>query len=188
MRMLRNGGVVRNCPDAIAMTEAPETVKQFMRQRARWSYGVMQSFWKNRDACFNPKYKSLGMVSLPNILLFQIIIPILAPIADLIFFLSIYWFWNHPESLHKVLLYYGIFLLVDVSVSVMAFSFEKEKLYRLIWVIPQRFVYRMLMYVILFRSISRAIKGEGQGWGSLNRTGNVVFINKNGLPESAVAK
>ena len=188
MRMLRNGGVVRNCPDAIAMTEAPETLKQFMRQRFRWSYGVMQSFWKNRDACFNPKYKSLGMVSLPNILLFQIIIPILSPIADLIFFLSIYWFWNHPESLHKVLLYYGIFLLVDVSVSVMAFSFEKEKLYRLIWVIPQRFVYRMLMYVILFRSISRAIKGEGQGWGSLNRTGNVVFINKNGLPESAVAK
>lgn len=188
MRMLRNGGVVRNCPDAIAMTEAPETLKQFMRQRFRWSYGVMQSFWKNRDACFNPKYKSLGMVSLPNILLFQIIIPILAPVADLIFFLSIYWFWNHPESLHKILLYYGMFLLVDVLVSVLAFAFEKEKLYRLIWLIPQRFVYRLLMYVILFRSISRAIKGEGQGWGSLNRTGNVVFINKNGIPESAVAK
>jgi poly-beta-1,6 N-acetyl-D-glucosamine synthase len=188
MRMLRNGGVVRNCPDAIAMTEAPETLKQFMRQRFRWSYGVMQSFWKNRDACFNPKYKSLGMVSLPNILLFQIIIPILAPIADLIFFLSLYWFWNHPESLHKVLLYYGIFLLVDVSVSVMAFSFEKEKLHRLIWVIPQRFVYRLLMYVILFRSILRAIKGEGQGWGSLKRTGNVVFINRKTVTRSAVAK
>ncbi len=188
MRMLRNGGVVRNCPDAIAMTEAPETLKQFMRQRFRWSYGVMQSFWKNRDACFNPKYKSLGMVSLPNILLFQIIIPILAPVADLIFFLSIYWFWNHPESLHKILLYYGMFLVVDVSVSVMAFSFEKEKIYRLIWLIPQRFVYRLLMYVILFRSISRAIKGEGQGWGSLKRTGNVVFINRKTISGSAVAK
>ncbi|HWC51951.1 MAG TPA: glycosyltransferase [Chitinophagaceae bacterium] len=188
MRMLRNDGIVRNCPDAIAMTEAPETLRQFMRQRFRWSYGVMQSFWKNRDACFNPKYKSLGMVSLPNILLFQIIMPILAPLADLIFFLSIFWSWHDPASLHKILFYYGMFLVVDVSVSVMAFSFEKEKFYRLIWLIPQRFVYRQLMYVVLFKSISRAIKGEGQGWGSLKRTGNVVFINKKGMPGSVVAK
>jgi hypothetical protein len=170
------------------MTEAPETLRQFMRQRFRWSYGVMQSFWKNRDACFNPKYKSLGMVSLPNILLFQIIMPILAPLADLIFFLSIFWSWHDPASLHKILFYYGMFLVVDVSVSVMAFSFEKEKFYRLIWLIPQRFVYRQLMYVVLFKSISRAIKGEGQGWGSLKRTGNVVFINKKGMPGSVVAK
>ncbi|MBS1919137.1 MAG: glycosyltransferase [Bacteroidetes bacterium] len=188
MRMLRHGGIVRNCADAIAVTEAPETLKQFMKQRFRWNYGVMQSFWKNRDACFNPKYKSLGMVSLPNILLFQIVLPVLSPLADLIFFLSIAWSWHDPDSLHKILTYYGIFLVVDVLVSVLAYSFEKEKMYRLIWLIPQRFVYRQLMYIILFRSITRAIKGEGQGWGSLNRTGNVVFINRTELPETVVAK
>lgn len=188
MRLLRNGGVVRNCPDAIALTEAPETLQQFMKQRFRWSYGVMQSFWKNRDACFNPRYKAFGMISLPNILLFQILIPILAPVADLIFFSSIYFFWNDPDSLHMILLYYGMFMLVDVSVSVMAFAFEKEKLIRLLWLIPQRFVYRFLMYVILFRSFIKAIKGEGQGWSSLNRTGNVVFINKMGTPEPVPVK
>ncbi|MBS1634206.1 MAG: glycosyltransferase, partial [Bacteroidetes bacterium] len=188
MRLLRNGGVVRNCPDAIALTEAPETLQQFMKQRFRWSCSVMQSFWKNRDACFNPRYKAFGMISLPNILLFQILIPILAPVADLIFFSSIYFFWNDPDSLHMILLYYGMFMLVDVSVSVMAFAFEKEKLIRLLWLIPQRFVYRFLMYVILFRSFIKAIKGEGQGWSSLNRTGNVVFINKMGTPEPVPVK
>jgi cellulose synthase/poly-beta-1,6-N-acetylglucosamine synthase-like glycosyltransferase len=68
IRLLRNGGRIRNCINAVAVTEAPETLNQFMKQRFRWSYGIMQSFWKNKDACFNPRYKALGMVALPNIL------------------------------------------------------------------------------------------------------------------------
>ncbi len=176
IRILRAGYVIRNCSKAIAVTEAPETMKQFMKQRFRWSYGIMQSFWKNKNACFNPRHKALGMVALPNILLFQIIMPVIAPVADLLFFFSIAWNWHDPTSLHKILLYYGLFLFVDLAVSLVAFSFEKENLGKLVWLIPQRFVYRQLMYVILFRSISKAIKGEGQGWGVLKRTGNVKMV------------
>ena len=175
LRLLRNGGVIRNCTDAVAITEAPETLKQFMKQRFRWSYGIMQSFWKNKDACFNPRYKATGMVALPNILLFQVLMPVIAPIADLFFFFSIVWSWNDPESMHKLFLFYGLFLLVDVLVSVMAFAFAKERFSKLLWLIPQRFVYRQLMYVILFRSFQKAIKGEAQGWGVLKRTGNVMM-------------
>ncbi|MFT3919117.1 hypothetical protein [Cloacibacterium sp.] len=40
-------------------------------------------------------------------------------------------------------------------------------------VIPQRLVYRWLMYVVLFRSLRKALKGEMQTWGFLKRTGNV---------------
>ena len=50
IRILRCGYIVENDNSAIAMTEAPETLKQFFKQRFRWSYGVMQTFWKNRDA------------------------------------------------------------------------------------------------------------------------------------------
>ncbi len=182
VRILRNGYLVRNCAEAIAITEAPETLNQFMKQRFRWNYGIMQSFWKNKDACFNPKYKALGLVALPNILLFQIIAPIFAPIADLLFFISIAWNLEDTENvyqsdnLHRILLFYGVFLLVDVAVSLLAFLFEKQKLYKLVWLLPQRFVYRQLMYVVLFRSIRKAIKGDTQAWGALKRTGNVGLI------------
>ncbi|MBO9591964.1 MAG: glycosyltransferase [Niabella sp.] len=181
IRILRQGYVIRNCNDAVAITEAPETIRQFLKQRFRWSYGVMQSFWKNRDACFKARYKGLGMVSLPNILLFQIILPIIAPIADLLFFFSIYYNWPNAQhtswtDLNRILFYYGIFLVVDVLVAAFAFSIEKEKNYwQLLWLIPQRFVYRQIMYIVLFRSLRRAIKGEGQGWGNLKRTGNVIL-------------
>ncbi len=176
IRILRNGYQVVNCIEAVAITEAPETLKQFMKQRFRWSYGIMQSFWKNRDACFNPKYKGLGMVSLPNILLFQILLPMIAPLADLMLIVSIIWNWKDPESLHKIGLYYLLFLVVDIMVSIIAFIFEKEKISKLIWLIPQRFIYRQIMYIILFRSIRRVIKGEHQGWGVLKRTGNVKQV------------
>jgi len=113
--------------------------------------------------------------------LFQIILPVIAPIADLLFFFSIY--YNRPTEQHtswadlnRILLYYGLFLIVDVLVAVFAFSIEKKKNYwQLLWLIPQRFVYRQIMYIVLFRSLRRAIKGEGQGWGNLKRTGNVVL-------------
>ena len=173
IRIMRAGYSVRNCTEAIAVTEAPETVTQFMKQRFRWSYGIMQSFWKNRDACFNPKYKSLGLVALPNILVFQILLPILAPLADAMLLFSLIWNRHDPDSMHKIGLFYGIFLLIDMLVSIVAFSLEKEKPGKLIWIIPQRFFYRQLMYIILIRAIRKAIKGESQGWGGLKRTGNV---------------
>ena len=103
--------VIRNCAEAIAITEAPETLKQFMKQRFRWNYGIMQSFWKNKDACFNPRYKSLGLVALPNILLFQVLTPIFAPIADLLFILSLIWNRHDPESMNQILFFYGLFLV-----------------------------------------------------------------------------
>jgi len=176
IRILRQGYTVTNCVAAIAITEAPETLNEFMKQRFRWSYGIIQAFWKNRDACFNPKYKGLGMVSLPNIFIFQIVLPVFAPLADLILIVSLFWNHDNIDSLHKIGIYYLIFMVVDMLVSVVAFVFEKEKLSKLLWLIPQRFVYRQLMYVILFRAIKKAIKGDSQGWGVLKRTGNVKSV------------
>ncbi|WP_343588526.1 polysaccharide deacetylase family protein [Flavobacterium sp.] len=176
IRILRNDYHIINCIEAVAVTEAPESLKEFMKQRFRWSYGIMQAFWKNRDACFNPRYKGLGMVALPNILIFQIVLPIFAPLADLVLIVSLIWNHNDSDSLHKILIYYIAFMLVDMLVSVVAFVFEKEKLTKLIWLIPQRFVYRQLMYVILFKALRKAIKGESQSWGVLTRTGNVATV------------
>ncbi len=176
IRILRNDYHIINCIEAVAVTEAPESLKEFMKQRFRWSYGIMQAFWKNRDACFNPRYKGLGMVALPNILIFQIVLPIFAPLADLVLIVSLIWNHNDPDSLHKILIYYIAFMLVDVLVSVVAFVFERERLAKLIWLIPQRFVYRQLMYVILFKALRKALKGESQSWGVLTRTGNVATV------------
>jgi cellulose synthase/poly-beta-1,6-N-acetylglucosamine synthase-like glycosyltransferase/spore germination protein YaaH/peptidoglycan/xylan/chitin deacetylase (PgdA/CDA1 family) len=168
MRILRAGYIVKNENKAIALTEAPETLRMFLKQRFRWSFGVMQSFWKNRDALFNSEYGTLGWIALPNILIFQVLIPLVAPLADLFMLIGLI-----TGNAAEILQYYGIFMLVDVSVAIVAFLFERENLLKLLWIIPQRLVYRWLMLYVLFKSIRRAIKGELQSWGVLKRTGNV---------------
>jgi cellulose synthase/poly-beta-1,6-N-acetylglucosamine synthase-like glycosyltransferase/spore germination protein YaaH/peptidoglycan/xylan/chitin deacetylase (PgdA/CDA1 family) len=171
IRMLRCNYIIENENNAVAMTEAPETVKMFIKQRFRWSFGVMQTFWKNRDMLFSSQNKALGWIALPNILLFQYIIPSIIPLADVIMLIGLR--YGNAARIGK---YYLIFLLVDLGVAILAFSFEKEKLSKLIWLIPQRLVWRWLLWFVLFKSFRRAIKGELQHWGVLKRTGNVKEI------------
>jgi poly-beta-1,6 N-acetyl-D-glucosamine synthase len=171
IRILRCDYLIKNEPQAIAMTEAPETLKMFFKQRFRWCFGVMQTFWKNRDVLFNVKYKSLGWIAMPNILIFQYIIPSIIPLADFFMIVGL-----ATGNAAKIGWYYLVFMLVDVAVAILAFSFEKEKKSRLIWLIPQRLVWRWLMWYVLFKAFRRAIKGELQNWGVLKRTGNVKEI------------
>jgi cellulose synthase/poly-beta-1,6-N-acetylglucosamine synthase-like glycosyltransferase/spore germination protein YaaH/peptidoglycan/xylan/chitin deacetylase (PgdA/CDA1 family) len=168
IRILRAGYEVRYAETALAYTEAPETIKMFLRQRFRWSFGIMQSLWKNRDALFNTKYRNLGFIALPNILFFQFLLPIFSPFAELMMILGFI-----GGYFQQILVYYILFLLVDVIAAGIAISFEKERLTSLWILLPQRFVYRQLMFWVLVKSIIMALKGTLVGWGILKRTGNV---------------
>ena len=191
MRILRAGYQVKNCDTAIAFTEAPETVNMLLKQRFRWSFGVMQSFWKNRKTLFNKTYGYFGMVGMPNILIYQIILPLFSPLADLFMLISLVsglfslgainnltlTGFSGIFSLHngfgQVLFYYLIFIFVDLIFAAIAFKMENEKFKNLLYLLPQRFFWRQLMYLVLFRSFKKAIKGELESWGTLKRTGNV---------------
>ena len=168
MSINEHGYVIENENYAVAMTEAPETVRQFVKQRIRWSFGVMQTFWKHRSSLFARSKGGFGLWAMPNMLIFQYIIPTFSPLADILMLLGLF-----TGNAWQIFLYYLLFLLVDASVSIMAYIFEHERLWVLLWIIPQRFFYRWIMYYVLFKSYLKAIKGELQTWGVLKRTGNV---------------
>jgi cellulose synthase/poly-beta-1,6-N-acetylglucosamine synthase-like glycosyltransferase/spore germination protein YaaH/peptidoglycan/xylan/chitin deacetylase (PgdA/CDA1 family) len=172
IRILKAGYIVANESKAYAFTEAPETVQQFLKQRFRWSFGVMQTVWKNKDAMFNFRYKSLGWLAFPDILLFKYVIPFFTPLADFFMILGIC-----TGNASRIGKYYLVFMIVDAAIALFAFALEKEKPWQLVWMIPQRLIYRWLMLIVLFRSLRRAVKGELQHWGVLKRTGNVTDNN-----------
>lgn len=168
IRILEAGYVIENESEAVALTEAPEQLRQFVKQRTRWCFGVMQTFWKHRHGIFERRYKGLGIWALPNMLVFQFLIPTFSPLADLLMLIGLF-----SGSAMQILLYYLIFLLVDASVSIMAYVVERNRMWVLLWIIPQRLVYRWIMYYVLYKSYLKAIKGELQSWGVLKRTGDV---------------
>jgi peptidoglycan-N-acetylglucosamine deacetylase len=164
--------------EAIAWTEAPETAGQLIRQRFRWTFGTLQSFWKHSSTLFRPKHGTLGWVALPNIFVFQLALPLISPIIDLLFLGSValwaleklHLSWlpaihsNDADVLRSVFFFIG-FLLIDVFTCVLAFALErKEDWTLLVPVLLQRFYYRQLMYVVLFRSVKEAVHGRPVGW------------------------
>lgn len=169
IRMLRNQQRIRYCNRAIAVTEAPETVNMFMKQRFRWTFGIMQCWWKHRETAFNPRYRWLGMFAMPMMLVFQLMMPLLSPLADLYLLYSLV----TGNALLHILGFWLLFTLVDMAGAVLAFAFEGESIGRLIWLIPQRIIYRQFLYFILIKAYIAALKGQLRGWGTLKRTGNV---------------
>ena len=170
-------------PTAVAWTEAPATVKGLAKQRFRWAYGTLQCLWKYRRITLNPRYGELGMIALPQVWMFQIILTTLAPVADLLLVWQLIGEWlNYLQgpsqytggNLKIVAIYYCVFVVVDLVSAMVGFVLERREEWSLLWwLVLQRFGYRQLMYYVVLRSIATALRGPFVGWGKLERHGTV---------------
>jgi cellulose synthase/poly-beta-1,6-N-acetylglucosamine synthase-like glycosyltransferase/peptidoglycan/xylan/chitin deacetylase (PgdA/CDA1 family)/spore germination protein YaaH len=168
---------------SLAFTEAPIDVSGLMRQRFRWSFGILQAVWKHRLAFV--RNKAMGFFALPNILIFQMLLPLVSPFIDIMFVWGIINYFvdrhYHPlaasaASFEKLLVYFLGFLLIDFVTSSIAFSLERRHPANkgdgwLLWHIwLQRFAYRQVFSIVLFRTVIRAINGKPFNWEKLERT------------------
>nr|WP_163407240.1 glycosyltransferase [Flavobacterium ajazii] len=62
-------------PDPLCWTEAPEDFKIFKKQRSRWMRGTIETLSFHKKMFLNPKYKLLGMISVPYWTLFEFLAP-----------------------------------------------------------------------------------------------------------------
>ena len=186
MALLQAGYRVNYEDRALAYTEAPTTANGLMRQRFRWSFGIMQAVWKHKGALWQKG--ALGWVALPNVVIFQILLPLVSPFIDIMFvvgaityFVSKYF---HPESTNpadfqRLVLYFSLFMVIDFIASAIAFTLERQQpgrhrdflLLGHVWL--QRFAYRQLFSLVLFKTLKRAMEGGSFAWDKLERTATV---------------
>jgi cellulose synthase/poly-beta-1,6-N-acetylglucosamine synthase-like glycosyltransferase/peptidoglycan/xylan/chitin deacetylase (PgdA/CDA1 family)/spore germination protein YaaH len=183
MNLLEQGYQVIYEDRALAFTEAPINADGLMRQRFRWSFGILQAIFKHRAAI--TKNRAMGLFALPNILIFQILLPLVSPFIDLMFVAGLIHYaidkHFHPEtastdSLIKLVSFFLAFLAIDFAASGLAFMLERKHpaskgdvwLLFHIWI--QRFTYRQVFSVVLFKTIKRAIDGKPFNWDKLERT------------------
>ena len=167
MALCRAGWRVVYEERAKAWTEAPATLEQLYRQRYRWSYGTMQAMWKHRRSLFDhgPSGR-FGRVGLPFLALFGVLLPMLAPVVDIMLLYGLV-FWE----LEKTLIGWGGMLALQLFTAAVAFRFDSESL-RPLWRLPlQQFAYRQLMYLVLMQSATTALTGGRLGWHKLQRAG-----------------
>ena len=184
-RLRRAGWRIVNEGGAHAYTEAPATLGALMRQRFRWSFGTLQCLWKHRAATF--RYGWFGGLALPTLWVFQFGAQVLAPFVDLqllVAGLTLLGQWisslQHVDTpmppdpmIWFVVAVYVAFIALEVVAGWVAYEFDDEDK-RELWLLPtQRFVYRQVMYLVVWRSLLRALGGAAHGWGKLKRTGAV---------------
>ena len=169
LSLLRAGAVITYEPGAVARTEAPETLAALWKQRVRWTYGTYQCLAKHRGALLRG---TLGWVALPNLLLFQVLFPLVTPLGDLAMLYAL-----STGRWSALLSGYAGFLVMDLLASVLAFYLDHKPYRWLALLLVQRFVYRPLLCAVSLRAMLSAAMGARQGWRKLERTGTVSAVS-----------
>jgi hypothetical protein len=127
--------------------------------------------------------RGLAWFGMPQAWLFQILFAALSPIIDLALLISIAGTalrvhqhgWDQTQSdVLRMGVYWAVFVSVDLIAGWIAYRLEPQRQrFPALLMILQRFAYRQLMYSVVLRSISAALRGRMVGWGKLERTGSV---------------
>ena len=168
LRLYRTSYRIIQDNQAISYTEAPLKLRSLTRQRFRWMFGNIQSFWKNRGMIFRRKYGWLGFYVLPNA-----IISTLLPLV----------FWPLLVIVTLENLVAGRYILIASFVlAVIGLNFifaifglllARERLSYLLAVPFNRIIYGPIRTYLLYSTLITALKGAYVSWNKLTRTGTV---------------
>ena len=175
----RAGYKVAYQPEARSYTEAPSSVRAFLRQRLRWSFGMFQVSWKHRHSI--REGLPVGIFSMVDAVWYGLITSLIYPFVDMILlFGSAYLIYGFATegfaSLSaipfKVSMAFLLLAIVDFVNVMAAFLFSRRFELRLFLIVPLlRFGYRQLLYISSIRSIWRALLGRQSNWNKLKRSG-----------------
>ncbi len=76
VKILKSGLITQGSTKATAYTEAPDTMKDFFKQRKRWYRGNLQVLFRHSDAITNPRYGNLQRMAFPYMIIGMLVTPI----------------------------------------------------------------------------------------------------------------
>ncbi|XKH50511.1 glycosyltransferase [Chryseomicrobium palamuruense] len=80
---------IKYTSDAVCWTQAPFTMRDLWKQRARWHRGLIQCMWNYRTMFFNRKYKSVSLVSYTYYFFYELMAPIFELLGILVIILAV---------------------------------------------------------------------------------------------------
>jgi peptidoglycan/xylan/chitin deacetylase (PgdA/CDA1 family)/spore germination protein YaaH/GT2 family glycosyltransferase len=170
--------------DAIAWTEAPETVRALLRQRYRWAFGTLQCLWKHARVIGRGQPRGLAWFGLPQAWLFQIGLGLLSPLIDLALLAGLadagLRTVNHgwgvmAEDLPLMLAFWLVFSAVECACGALAYRIDgREGRLPVLRMLAMRFGYRQLLYAVVVHAVASALHGAKVRWGAQERSGNFM--------------
>lgn len=157
---------------AIAYTEAPESLRAFMKQRYRWVYGGFQVAAKHRDLFMKRHYRRMGTVGIPYFMIFPWVDVVVS--AILLYGYGAVIAGGNPQGLIEFYL-----ALTTLQISLMLYALVIDKQSK--WLSLLAFIYGLFYsFVISYVTVKAGVnylRGRGPSWNKLQRYG------KNSLPQ-----
>jgi len=167
LKILAVGWKVNYEPNAQALTEAPVKLMQLLKQRYRWTRGILQAIRKHKKHLFNPTLNFNNTLVLWSMFYEALLWPAMNIFANLFFiFVALF------NDMSSLIFYWWVGIaLLDFMSAVYCIAVEKEE-FRLV---PWALVYRMVFVLVIDITKAMATVEEFLGfemeWGHLERSG-----------------
>ncbi len=167
LKILSVGWKIIYEPNAIAYTEAPITIHQLLKQRYRWTRGILQAIRKHKKFLINPTINFNNSLILWTMFYEALVWPAMNIFVNL-YFIVVALFYGMSSFIF--LWWIGIAVL-DLMAAIFCIAAEKEE-FRLV---PYAIIYRMVFILLIDVTKAMATVEEFLGfsmtWGKLERTG-----------------
>lgn len=167
LKILANGWKIYYEPLAISWTEAPEKLQQLLKQRYRWTRGILQSIRKHKKLMVNPTINFGDTLILWSMFYESLIWPAMNIFANLFFIFAALFFGFS----NLIFFWWAGLGLLDMAAALYCVAVEKEE-FRLV---GYALIYRMFFVLII--DICKAMStveeflGIEMNWGKLERLG-----------------
>jgi len=167
LRLLSAGWKIYYEPKSISYTEAPATLRQLLKQRYRWTRGILQSIRKHKKLMVNPTINFGNTFVLWTMFFEALIWPAMNIAAHAFFifaallfgFTSLIFFW-----------WAGLALL-DLMTAIYCVAAEKEEFRLVAYAVIYRMVFILIIDICKAMSTVEEFLGIKMKWGKLERVG-----------------
>jgi len=169
---------VRYIPKTLCWTEAPASIKIFMRQRTRWARGLAQLTVAHFKVFLNPRYKKLGMIVFPFNFFFELLAPIVE-ITGIIYYiiLACLGLINWPFALLLLLFVYSYSVMITTlailwdQLTFRYYRTWREVAFLCLTPFMEFLFYHPLIVFFSIRGYYYFLTGKKSTWGNMQRQG-----------------
>ena len=167
LKILRAGWRVEYEPDAKSFTEAPDRIVDLLKQRYRWTRGILQAVRKHRDLFFNPTINFGGTIVMWSMAFESLIWPIMNVFANAYFIFIALVF-----DMSYYLVYWWLSLtILDLIAALYCIAVEKEEVRLVFYSLFYRLFFILMIDVTKTFATIEEFLGFGMNWGKLERIG-----------------
>jgi cellulose synthase/poly-beta-1,6-N-acetylglucosamine synthase-like glycosyltransferase len=169
---------IRQVPMSLCWTEGPTTLKIFMRQRTRWSRGLIQLISAHIRMLGNYRYGRMGLIIFPYNFLFELLAPVIELVGIITYVILIALnYVNWPFAIVLLIFVY----LYSIMITTVAILWDQitSKYYRTgreiislcSMVFVEMLVYHPLIVIFSIRGYWFFLTGKKHSWGNMQRQG-----------------